>query len=130
MLITEEIKQIFDTISEQNKQNLSESGTFGSTFNKTTTLNTSGSTVKNTNTSPTNTTKPISQPGDVNYLSKVSSQATTVNKAAQKINTTNEFSGAFKNWFSSLGYKPDNNQVNISRVTTLVKKAMTELGYK
>lgn len=124
MLITEEIKQIFEQINNVNED------TFSNTFNQTTTaptVNTSNSTAPKTNVQPK---KQATQPGDVNYLSKVSNSATTVNKAAQKINTTNEFSGAFKNWFSSLGYTPENNQVSISRVMNLVKNTMTELGYK
>lgn len=95
---------------------IKESDTFTSTF-----------------TDDDNTKQPqqqTSQPADVNNLAKVQSKATNVNKASQRINTTVEFSGAFKNWFQSLGYKPDNSAVNINRVLTLVKKSMQELGYK
>jgi len=89
-----------------------------------------------TTTQPT-ATKPAakapvtpSQPSDVKNLAKRSSVATSVNTAASKINTVNEFSGAFKNWFSSLGYKPDNNAISIGKTVSLIRQAMTELGFK
>jgi len=63
-------------------------------------------------------------------IGNIQTKATAANKAASRINTTTEFSGAFKNWFASLGYKPENNTVTISRVQQLIKQAMTELGYK
>ena len=70
------------------------------------------------------------QPSDVKTLSNVQNKATSVNRAAGKINTTTEFSGAFKNWFQTLGYKPNDSTVSIARVQALVKKSMSELGYK
>ena len=93
---------------------LFEDGTFTNTFDS--------------NQQPTQ--QPVNQPSDVKTYSNVQTKATAANKAASRINTTTEFSGAFKNWFSSLGYKPENNTVTISRVQMLVKQAMTELGYK
>lgn len=95
---------------------LKEDDTFGSTFG---------------NSTNDLTQKPQpQQPSDVKNLANVQSKATTVNKAASRINNTTEFSGAFKNWFSTLGYKPENSSVSISRVQQLVRQAMIELGYK
>lgn len=74
--------------------------------------------------------KPQNQPSDVANLNKRTTNATAVQKAASRINTVNEFSGAFKNWFSSLGYKPDNNAISIGKTVSLIRAAMTEMGYK
>ena len=87
--------------------------------------NTFGNNNNNSNQQPVQ-----NQPGDVKVLQKAQATATQVNKASQRINTTTEFSGAFKNWFNGLGYKPDQNVVNINRVLQLVKKSLQELGYK
>jgi len=97
---------------------LFEDGTFTNTFDS------------NQTTQPVQPQRPVNQPADVKQYSNVQTKATAANKAASRINTTTEFSGAFKNWFASLGYKPENNTVTISRVQMLVKQAMTELGYK
>ena len=109
---TSGLKMIIENVL---KSVIKEDGTFTDTFNS---------------NQPVQPQKPANQPADVKTYGNVQTKATAANKAASRINTTTEFSGAFKNWFASLGYKPENNTVTISRVQMLVKQAMTELGYK
>lgn len=68
--------------------------------------------------------------GDAKRYDKVSNNYKALGKSSDKINTVPEFSEVFKIWFQKLGYTPQKGNISISKVTMLVKKAMTELGYK
>lgn len=78
----------------------------------------------------TQSTKQPKIAGDVARLQNVSKYASGVQSAQKRINTTTEFPQAFKVWFSSLGYNPENKSISIGRVLTDIRKAMQELGYK
>jgi hypothetical protein len=69
-------------------------------------------------------------PSDVATLQRASANANMVNNASKRINTSSEFPEAFKLWFGSLGYKPENPAISIIRVKSDIGKAMTEMGYK
>jgi hypothetical protein len=72
------------------------------------------------------TTAPMT--GDVQQLQRVTT--TTQQSANSRINTPDEFSQAFRVWFSSLGFRPDKNPIAIGRITQEVTKIMKELGFK
>jgi polyisoprenoid-binding protein YceI len=67
-------------------------------------------------------------PADVANLSKAQSSASTVLSKAKTINTPQEFSGAFENWFQTLGFEP--GKLTKGTVRTLVDQVLTKLGYK
>ena len=69
------------------------------------------------------------QPGDVKSLSRAN-QTSTIQSAAKRINTSLEFPEAFRVWFSSLGYKPDNPAISIMKVKSEIEKVMKSMGYK
>lgn len=70
------------------------------------------------------------QPSDVKSLAKANQSASSVQTASKRINTTTEFPEAFKVWFSSLGYTPDNPAISIMKVRTEVERVLRELGFK
>jgi hypothetical protein len=77
-----------------------------------------------------NTTQPNAEQlsGDVR---SIQNSATSSQKSAySRIDTPDEFSQAFRLWFSSLGFNPQKNPIDIGRVTFEVEKIMKELGYK
>jgi hypothetical protein len=67
-------------------------------------------------------------PVDVKNLDKAQQLATTVQGRAKAINSIPEFSGAFQNWFKSLGFQP--GKVSKSAIRSEVEKVLTSLGYK
>lgn len=67
---------------------------------------------------------------DVKAMQRAGKSATSVQMASKRINTATEFPQAFKLWFQSLGYKPDNPAITTNRVITDIRKVMQELGYK
>jgi len=67
---------------------------------------------------------------DVKAVDRANKTATTVQTANKRINTATEFPQAFKLWFESLGYTPQNPAISTSRVLTEIRKAMQEMGYK
>ncbi|MFA5366558.1 MAG: hypothetical protein WC333_01350 [Dehalococcoidia bacterium] len=72
----------------------------------------------------------VQQPiaGDVkNVQNTVTTSQQTANS---RIDTPDEFSQAFRVWFSSLGFNPQNRPIAIGRVTIEVTKIMKELGYR
>jgi hypothetical protein len=72
------------------------------------------------------TQQPIT--GDVRNVQKT--VTATQQTANSRINTPDEFSEAFRVWFSTLGFNPQNRPIAIGRVTTEITKIMKELGYK
>ena len=74
--------------------------------------------------------KQPNQPSDVKSLYRANQNATSVRTAGKRINTTTEFPEAFRVWFSSLGYRPDNPAISIMKVRTEVEKIMRSMGYK
>lgn len=70
------------------------------------------------------------QPSDVRTLGKANQAATSVQNAGKRINTATEFPEAFRMWFSSLGYKPDNPAISIMKVRTEVERVMKSMGFK
>ncbi len=68
------------------------------------------------------------QPSDVKTLGNVAQMASTVNTAAKRIDTTNEFAGAFQNWFATLGYNPQ--KISKSKVIMDITKVLNNLGYR
>jgi hypothetical protein len=70
--------------------------------------------------------KPI--PYDVKNLEKAQQSATTVQSRAKAINNIQEFSGAFKSWFQTLGFKP--GKISKTIIRSEVEKILTDLGYK
>ena len=118
-----DIKKLFENMKMLNPDfTLNELDTFNPTYDN-------SSATFGVDSKPEQNTQ-ATQPSDVKYLANVQNKATQVTKAGTKINTSTEFSGAFKNWFSTLGYTPEGNVVTISRVLIFVKQALTELGYK
>jgi hypothetical protein len=81
-------------------------------------------------TTPPTTAQSAPMASDVRTLQKATSNANTVNNASKRINTATEFPQAFKLWFGSLGYKPENPAISIMRVRLEIEKAMREMGYK
>jgi hypothetical protein len=71
---------------------------------------------------------PINTPGDVKALNKAQQSATSVNYKAKAINNTAEFSGAFENWFKTLGYKP--GKISKTNIRKDIEAVLTKLGYK
>ena len=69
-------------------------------------------------------------PSDVQTLSRANQNASNVQRAGQRINTATEFPEAFRVWFSSLGYKPENQNISIMKVRTEIEKVMRSMGYK
>ncbi len=68
--------------------------------------------------------------GNVKAYGNAQQSAKSVNSRSQKIKNAIEFPDAFRIWFTSLGYTPKNNSINIARVTSEIKKVMLQLGYK
>lgn len=71
--------------------------------------------------------------GDVANLQKAVSSTSTVQYADSRIDTPQELEAAFGDWISRTGYSLNNKPIrpiSISQVQTLVKNAMTKLGYK
>ena len=74
-------------------------------------------------------TQPIAPaPSDVKTLSTVQQRASSANSAAKIIDNTTEFTGAFQNWFSTLGYTPQ--KISKSKVLMEVTKVLNNLGYR
>ena len=73
--------------------------------------------------------KQTRQPGDVKRLGLVTQNNATVQKASSAINTAVEFPEAFRVWFQTLGYKPDNPAINISKVRREIEAVMKSMGY-
>jgi hypothetical protein len=75
--------------------------------------------------------KQPSQPGDVLTYGKTSKGQTSTQKTAQtRINTALEFPEAFRIWFTSLGYKPENPAISIMKVKSEIERVMRSMGYK
>ena len=74
--------------------------------------------------------QPPRQPGDVQTLGRASKNAGTVQTASQRINTATEFPEAFRLWFTSLGYKPENPAINIAKVKIEIEKVMKSMGFR
>lgn len=86
--------------------------------------------VQSSTSATTPPTKTVSQPADVKRLSQATQNTASVQKAGQQINTSSEFPEAFRVWFSSLGYKPDNPAISIMKVKSEIEKVMRSMGYK
>ena len=43
-------------------------------------------------------------------------------------NQQNDFPDAFKNWFGTLGYKPDNKDVSIMKINSEIEKVLKGTG--
>ena len=67
-------------------------------------------------------------PSDVANLAKAQDAATVVASKAKNINTIQEFSGAFKNWFETLGFQP--GKISKMAIKNEVDKILITLGYK
>jgi len=77
--------------------------------------------------------QPVTQqriPSDVQSLSRANSNAQNVQRASTRINTVAEFPEAFRVWFQSLGYKPENRQISIMKVKSEVERIMKEMGFR
>jgi hypothetical protein len=48
----------------------------------------------------------------------------------QQNNKQTEFRDAFKNWFGTLGYKPENKDVSIMKINTEIENVLKDLGYR
>jgi hypothetical protein len=66
--------------------------------------------------------------GDVKNVQRT--VTTSQQTANSRIDTPDEFSQAFRVWFSSLGFNPQNRPIAIGRITAEVTKIMKELGYR
>jgi hypothetical protein len=75
-------------------------------------------------------------PSDVKNLDKAQSSSSQVKAKAKVINTTTELSGAFENWFKTLGFQPsdgeEDGKYKISKSTIMqkIKDSLKNLGYK
>ena len=67
-------------------------------------------------------------PSDVANLAKAQGAATGVASRAKNINIPQEFPGAFKVWFKTLGYEP--GKIGKGAVRASVDKVLTDLGFK
>lgn len=97
------------------------------------TFNTQQNTQQTTNQQNTNNTQQQNftpKTGDGKTYNKVQNTAKNLNNKTSKINTAMEFPDAFKIWFSKLGYTPEKGNITIARVTSEIRKAMIQLGYK
>lgn len=63
-------------------------------------------------------------------LSRSYSKTPAVKTASKQINTATKFPDAFKTWFQTLGYKPENPAISIMKVKTEVERAMRDMGFK
>jgi hypothetical protein len=83
-------------------------------------------------TAPAATAAPVEKPitGDPKTYQKQLGMSYGVKSASSRINTATEFPQAFKLWFASLGYDPQNQAISTSKVLTDIRKAMAEMGYK
>jgi hypothetical protein len=66
-------------------------------------------------------------PTDVAALGKAQKVATTVQNKAKAINNIQEFSGAFENWFETLGFQP--GKISKNAIRSEIEKVLTKLGY-
>lgn len=66
--------------------------------------------------------------GDVKTLNQVSNTSTSINNAAKRIDNSTEFSGAFQDWFSRLGYDP--KKISKTKIISDIGKILTNLGYR
>lgn len=82
------------------------------------------------NEDATSAPTPANAPSDVKALDKAQSSATTVASKAKAINNIQEFSGAFEQWFKTLGFQPGKGGASKSAIRTAVEKILTNLGYK
>ena len=67
-------------------------------------------------------------PPDVKSLDKAQQTSSTFLSKAKNINTIQEFSGAFKNQFETLGFQP--GKISKTAIKIEVDKILTTLGYK
>lgn len=77
---------------------------------------------------PQQQAKPISS--DNKAYAKQIGNSYGVKSSGSRINTVTEFPQAFKDWFSNLGYSPENQAISTAKVLTDIRKAMLEMGYK
>lgn len=75
-----------------------------------------------------NPTQIAPAPSDVKTLNTVQQRASSANNAAKRIDNSTEFTGAFQNWFSTLGYTPQ--KISKSKVLSEVSKVLINLGYR
>lgn len=68
--------------------------------------------------------------GDPKTYQKQLGMSYGVKSASSRINTATEFPQAFKLWFASLGYDPQNQAISTAKVLTDIRNAMGEMGYK
>ena len=54
----------------------------------------------------------------------------TLKNAYSRVNNMREFEDAFKLWFTSLGFDPEKNPVNITTVVGEITNILKNLGYK
>lgn len=67
-------------------------------------------------------------PTDVTNLAKAQGAATGVALRAKNIDNPQEFLGAFKAWFETLGHEP--SKIGKGVLKASVDKVLTDLGYK
>ena len=67
-------------------------------------------------------------PSDVKALDKIQANTSSLTSRAKAINTIQEFSGAFENWFKTLGFKP--GKISKGIIRSEVEKVLTNMGYK
>jgi hypothetical protein len=66
---------------------------------------------------------------DVMDVERSANRATTLQHDKMKINTIHEFKDAFKYWFEETGIHRRRRPFNVSEAQSLVKEALSELGY-
>ena len=68
--------------------------------------------------------------GDVKSYEKAMDNSPSLIKSGSKIDTPSEFQGAFKVWFTKLGYLPSKGNITISNINNQVREVLISLGYK
>ena len=112
-----EIGKLYEMMSKINPDFKLNEDTFNTSF-------------EDTNDSTNNDEPTDINSGDVKAYEKAMDNSTALVKSGSKIDTPNEFQGAFKVWFTKLGYIPSKGNMTISNVTSQIRDVLLSLGYK
>jgi len=69
-------------------------------------------------------------PIDVANQQKAMKTSPAMQYANSRIDTPQEFQEGFQTWFSTTGFNPKTRPLSISQAQTLIRNAMTQMGYK
>lgn len=108
------INELYDTVAQkpqftQNKQNIPQS--------------------QATQAKPTTSQQP-KQSMDATAVDNLTQKSSQLKSYTSRIDTPKEFQESFLNWFKTTGFVTSGKKISIAQALSMVKTAMTSLGFK